>query len=359
MPVANHFSLSSEKASLNHEKSPDHLVFTDDDQSTTIYKKEPLKNNIDFDTSKMNSKKNLLPHLVIKIQDEDVSDSSLAQQKKSFDPNCHDCLKDLIDSSANPALHNLVRLSAADALLESETKEGIAAFVTLIIDAFYNVNFDLKDSLVQLLADVDSIKTAKILADILTGDVPPFIDWSHQPEVIKYAIEKSIRSVSDKESVGEMIADKYLESPLNAADQILSLNNGIASARLAVEALNQGDLEKAEEFIEMTANADDSSAIDGMMLMVRKQAIEIDKASELLSKWNINQLSNHNHFQDLFVEYLTNNKYSTSERSLAALVLAKSNDKSSLEALKKASAYAEKSNLKDNFDKAIAHFSHQ
>ena len=266
--------------------------------------------------------------------------------------NCPDCLKDLIDRSLIPDSHNLVKLSSADALLESETFEGISAFVTLMLDSHYEENNELKDGLMLLLADADSLEVAKMLTDILTGEVPPYIDWSLQPDDIKYAIEKSICSVSDKEAIGEWIADKYQDAPLELADQLLSIKSGIAKGRLAIEAFEQGDLQKARELVEDSAQVDDTTAVEGIMLMARKEVIDIEKASNLIAEWT--ERSNHDQPLDLLVDYLADHQYSIPERSAAALALASSKKVSSLNALRKACEHESDSVLKDTFVKAIA-----
>lgn len=268
--------------------------------------------------------------------------------------NCIDNIDKLIQILNDHSKDNSSRKDSAKALIKSGTKEGVLSVLKAIIDAHVQEDYDFKDSLIPIFADVDSVITADILTDVLTRKTSFSSDLVEIPEDIAYAIKNAIRLMPN-EVVGESLAQKYH----NAASEkektkLLDIKHPVMIARLATDAFGRRDNETAVRLMEELTGGEDNSVIMGIMMLAREKTVNFDNAMNILSSWNFTKPDKPPaHF--ILVEYLGNAEFSPEERSLAAHAMASEKDKEmAISALKKAQLFEEDPFVKKNIEDALS-----
>lgn len=243
---------------------------------------------------------------------------------------------------------------SAKALIESGTKEGVLSVLKAIIDAHVQQDYDLKDSLMQILADVNSIEAADMLTDVLTRKVSISSDLLEIPEDITYAIKNAIRLIPN-EVVGEVLAQKYHNADSEEEkNKLFDIKHSVMIARLVADALAQGDNGTADRLMGELTGIEDNLAIKGMMILAREKSLPLDNVAKMLSLWNFTKPDKPQaHFA--LVEYLGNAEFSPAERSLAANAMAGEKDKEmAISALKKAQLFEENQFVKEYIEDALS-----
>ncbi len=266
---------------------------------------------------------------------------------------CENCITQLIKIISDASYDNTFRKISAKALIKSGNEEGVISVLSAIFDANKQEDYDFKDELMGILATVDSVDTADILAKVLTGITPFPSDLVEMPKDVTYAIKKTLRLCSN-EAVGEMLAQKYYNATSEEEKmQLMDINHPVMIARIAADAFGQGDNETANRLMLELAGVENNLAIKGMMVLIREQTISLDNVTNMMSSWSfMNTQDDQTHF--MFVEYLGNAEFSPEERSLAAYAMASENDKEmAISALKKAQLFEENPLVKQYIDDAL------
>ncbi|MEI6263118.1 MAG: hypothetical protein WCR46_24930 [Deltaproteobacteria bacterium] len=262
-------------------------------------------------------------------------------------------INELIHNLNDPSSDNDSREDSAKALIKSGTKEGVLSVLKAISNAHVQQDYDLKDSLMQVFAGVDSVQAADLLADVLTGKAPFSSELPEMPKDITDAINNAIRLMPN-EDVGEMLAQKYTEASEEEKKKLLDIKHPVMIARMAADAFGLGDNETAGRLIVELAGVENNLAIKGIMILAREQSISLDNVTNMLSSCSfMNSQDDQTHF--MFVGYLGNAEFSPEERSLAAYAMASENDKEmAISALKKAQLFEEDPLVKQYIEDALS-----
>jgi hypothetical protein len=267
---------------------------------------------------------------------------------------CETCIVETINILGDPSYDKNYRKDSAKALIKSGTKEGVLAVFKAIIDAHMQNDYELKDGLMPIIADINSAEAADTLTDVLIGKTPFSSDPVKIPEDIAYAIKNAIRLIPN-EVVGETLAQKYRNATSEEEkSKLLDINHPVMIARLAADALGQDDNKTADRLMEELTGVDDNSAIRGIMMLAREKSVPLDNAANILSFWDFTTPDKaQTHFT--LVEYLGNADFSPEERALAAHAMVNEKDKEmAISALKKAQLFEEDPLVQEYIENALS-----
>lgn len=270
-----------------------------------------------------------------------ASDEAAIQTAIEAIAGCLGCIERMIEILSDPSYDEKLRQYVAKALIKSGTGEGAVAVLRAIVGAHYLGQYDFKDRLMQIFADLDSVDAADTLAAALTGDDPSYGDLVEMPDDVQYAVAKAIRNISDSRTVGEMLAKRYKTAVMpEARERLMDINHADMNALLAADAYRQGDINEAAVFVERLVERDDPAAMGGMMLLAREASIPVNVVAQLAYQWMEGHPDTQNH--DFLIDYLSNFDSTAEEKAVAAYTLAAIKDSNEINyALRKAYTYEE------------------
>lgn len=281
----------------------------------------------------------------------ELTDQMPTENALVCDDNCVDKSIQILNDHARD---NASRKDSARILIRSGNKEAVLSVLKAIIDARFQEDYDLIDSVTPIFATVHSIKTAGILIDVLTGKANLSSALVGMPEDVTYAIKNAIRLMPN-EAVGEMLAQKYRDATSEEEKtKLFDIKHPVMIARLATDAFQQRDIESEGRLIGELCRSEDNTAIMGMMVLAREKTINLENATNMLTSWNFTKPDKPPaHF--MLVGYLGNAEFSPEERSLAAYAMTLEKDKEmAISALKKAQLFEEDPFVKKNIEDALS-----
>lgn len=267
--------------------------------------------------------------------------------------NCPECMERIAAFIMDPLQDEDFKISLMKALMQSETRERTLLLVNVIMSAHLDEQYDLKDRLLQLLADVHTPESAQALMAVVTGETTD-VDFQRMPEDLQYAIRKAVRLNPDYRTTGQMLAESFgSQTSAEAAEALQQIQQPIMTSLLAQEAYRNSDLEKAQEFTNLLSTMDDPRTIEGFMLLGRVENASLDEMTTLANLWARNHSDQY--YMDYAEAYLTDPNGDVAQRSIAAFALAASQDpKSALAILQKAQHEESNPILRSYLESAIA-----
>lgn len=269
---------------------------------------------------------------------------------------CSDCLKEMIETLNNASSGVELRLNAAKALIRSGIRENVLEVFKEAVKAHLQGDYELKESLLQILADVDSIEAADTLSAILSGGDLNVRGLPEVPDDLRYALGKAIRNVPNNVIMTESLASRYQISSQKEQQRLLSISYAPMDAILALEAYRNGDEKSANKFMNEIVAIDDIAAISGLILIAKDGTIPLDETANAAYEW----VEKHPSIPsfDVLVEYLSNPHSTPEEKTIAVYGLTASNndEQKSLYALEKAYRFENNLLVRDYIESALATF---
>jgi hypothetical protein len=265
---------------------------------------------------------------------------------------CPNCLEHIAAFLEDPSRDLADKIALGRALIQSGTQAETMLLVNAILHAHVTEESDLKDGLLQVLADAQTQESVAALMAIITGETGGQ-EFQQLPEDLQYAIQKAIRLNPNRETTGQMLAGNYNSQPLpEVAEKLQDVQHPMMISLLAKEAYEAGDISRAEQLMELFSAMNDPRTLDGLMLLTEKNVMPLDEANGRAYTW----VSEHgdNFDQDHYAAYLSDFDANTAQRSIAAFALAASqNSEDALAALEKAYNHESDSLVRSNLESAI------
>lgn len=235
---------------------------------------------------------------------------------------CPHCLERIAALLDDPLQDVADKIALGRGLTQSGTQAEILLLINTILYAHLREESDLKDGLLQALADAQTPESTAALMRVITESTAD-LDFQHLPEDLQYAIRKVIRLHPDGERTGRMLAAHYTSqgSPEIAQD-LENVQHPIMVARLAQEAYDRGDMARTAYLTDLLATIDDPRTLDGLMLLAENHVMPLEEAHArayaVASK--LGDTFDHDHYAASLSDFSAN----ALQRSVAAFALAAS-----------------------------------
>lgn len=237
-------------------------------------------------------------------------------------PLCQERIAAFLD---DPTQDMAAKIALAEALMQSGGQTETKLLVNAILRARLREDDDLKDRMLQALADAHTLESAAALMVIVTGEADGQ-EFQQLPEELQYAIQKAIRLNPDAETTGWMLAENYFsQATPELAERLLNIRQPFMIALLAKQAYESGDIQKTKSLTSLFPVMGYYGTLNALAFLSDAGAIPLDEANALAHEWADNQNEfNQNHY----AVYLSGETDANeTQRALAAFALAASPDK--------------------------------
>ena len=166
---------------------------------------------------------------------------------------------------------------------------------------------------------------AQAIFDLLLG-TGRYTEYRNSlPDEFKAAARKTLRNAPDREGVGNMAAQLYLDPQIAGRNEaLLELLDGVAHpnmfSALAVRSLQAGSAENAGQFLNRIARVDDQGAVQALVQAGSTETELFSPAAKQLYEWSLQHPQQAQ--PGLFLEYINDSRRTPSERILGAYGLA-------------------------------------
>jgi len=213
---------------------------------------------------------------------------------------------------------------AAEALVRIGTAESVSFVLDQLLTAHNAGDTDRANLLLAALEAPTTTAGMRALFDVLLGHGSYAQTRGTLPTEVASAIRKALRAAPDRETVGQIAAELYLDPQVatnsRAMWELDEVSHPVMLAQLAGRAYQENLPENAAEFLDRLGQSGDQGAVQAMVQMVPNQSVPLDDVGMALYNWSLR------HPQEalpgLFLEYLTDSARPAEQRSVAALGLA-------------------------------------
>jgi hypothetical protein len=229
---------------------------------------------------------------------------------------------------------------AAEALMRIGTGESVKFVLDQVLVIYNAGDVDFANSLLAALEAPTTPAGIRVMFDVLLGRGVDTRTQGGLPAEVVSAIRKALRAAGDREAVGTLAAELYLDPHgVTNEEAMWELFDGVAHpvmlAQLAGRAYQENLPENAADFLDRLGQSPDQGAVQAIVQMVPNQAVPLNDVAMALFDWSIR------HPQEalpgLFLEYMTDSARPPEQRSVAAFGLAgTANRESARVALEKA-----------------------
>lgn len=248
---------------------------------------------------------------------------------------CPHCLERIAAFLDDPLQDVAEKIALGKALMESGTQAETLLLVNAILYADLRKESDLKDGLMQALADAQTPESAAALLRVIAERTAD-LGFQELPEDLQYAIHKVIRLNPDSAMTGRMLTAHYTgQGSPEIAQALENVQHPIMVALLAKEAYESGDIARTEHLTDLLSTIDDPRTLDGLMLLAESNIMPLDEATgrAYAVASELGDTFDHDHY----AAYLSDVSANAVQRSVAAFALAASpNTEEARAALEKA-----------------------
>jgi hypothetical protein len=237
------------------------------------------------------------------------------------DAECVDALKAIMDdTSAGAGMQRY----AAEALVRIGTGESVQFVLDQLLAAYNVGDTDRANSLLAALEAPTTPDGVRAMFDMLLGRGVYAQTQGTLPAEVVSAIRKSLRAAPDRETVGKLAAELYLDPQVmtnsEAMRELDEVSHPVMLAQLAGRAYQENLPENAAQFLDRLGQSDDQGTVQAIVQMVPNQSVPLDDVGMALYNWSIRHP--HEALPGLFLEYLTDSARPPEQRSVAAFGLA-------------------------------------
>ena len=237
---------------------------------------------------------------------------------------CPQCLEHITAFLDDPSQDVADKIALGRALTQSGTQAETLLLINAILYAHLREESDLKDGLMQALADAQTPGSTATLIRVITESTAD-LDFQYLPADLQYAIHKAIRLNPDDEMTGRMLAEQYNSQVLpEIAQDLAKVQHPIMVALLAKAVYESGDIARTEHWTDLLSTIDDPRTLDGLMLLAENNVMPLDEANGRAYAWAsaLGDKFDHDHY----AAYLSDFSANAVQRSVAAFALAASSN---------------------------------
>jgi hypothetical protein len=247
---------------------------------------------------------------------------------------CAECPRQTEGILQDPSRPLADRLAAGRALIRQGSYAGALAVVRTIHNADLARDLDLREGLIEVLADMQGLDAMAGLAAIVAGDAEG-MDFRKLPDDLRAAVQKAIRLNSDGEATGRLLAERYSSQPSPEAKQDLeAIGQPWMFSTLAQSAQANGSPEDTARFVQGLAALDDPRTLDAVGALGERGVIETARAADIAHGWA--RTHPEQFAQDRYAAALSDPEVGAEAKSVAASALAGAGNGGALTALRKA-----------------------
>lgn len=349
------FNLFHERQSTETLESPQLVAIERRTQPTVVAKQEiptptiAVRSSSQQKNQTLQREPDLIAQLEEVLQSKDETAIKVVVDKVG---DCSPCLEHIAAFLDNPLQDVADKIALGRILMQSGTQANTLLLVNAILDAYLREEHDLKDGLIQALADAQTPESAVALTAVLTGDLVD-LDFQQLPEELQYAIQKAIRLNPNGEVTGQMLVARYNSQPSpEIVERLQDVRHPVMISLLAKEAYESGDISRVEQLMDLLSTTNDLRNLDSLILLTENNVMPLDEANRRAYKWVNDHSGNFDH--DHYAVYLSDFDASPAQRSIAAFALAASrNSESALATLEKAYNYESDTFVRIDLESAI------
>jgi tetratricopeptide (TPR) repeat protein len=266
-----------------------------------------------------------------------------------------DALKALL---ADPNSGAALRRYAAEALMRIGTAESVQSVFDQISASYRNGDTDGARALLAAFEAPTTSAGYQAMFDFLLGRGAFAQSQDPRPEEVIAALRKALRTASDRETVGTLATQLYLDPQVvgnNAA--LTELFDGVSHpvmlAQLAALAYQENLPQNAAQFLDRLRQHDDQSVVQALVQMTSNQAVPLNDAATALYNWSLQHPQQA--LSGVFLQYITDASLPPAQRSVAAFGLAATADSNAARRfLEKAISSEANTVLRTNLQLALA-----
>ena len=293
-------------------------------------------------------KPNPITQLEEALQSRDEPAITAALSRMDGCSHCQERLAALLD---DPSLEIADKLSLGRALIQAGTQAGTLLVVNAILHASQKEESDLKDGLLQALADAQTPESTAALVGVITGEVAD-LNFQELPADLQYAIQKAIKLNPDGERTGQLLADSYRRVSPEIARNLENVQHPTMAALLATEAYASKDMARTEQLIDLLSGMHDPRALESMMSLGKENIFPLEEANRRTYTWATEHGEQAD--QSRYAAYLSDFDANAAQRSMAAFALAAFPDtEEALSALEKAYDHESDPLVRSNLESAM------
>lgn len=213
---------------------------------------------------------------------------------------------------------------AAEALVRIGTADSVQFVLDQLLAADNAGDTERVDLLLAALEAPTTTAGMWALFDLLLGRGGYAQAQGSLPAEVASGIRKSLRAAPDRETVGKLAAELYLDPQVMTNSEAMweldEVSSPVMLAELAGRAYKENRAENAAELLDRLGQSDDQGVVQAIVQMVPNQSVPLDDVGMALYNWSIR------HPQEalpgLFLEYLTDSSRPPEQRSVAGFGLA-------------------------------------
>jgi hypothetical protein len=240
-------------------------------------------------------------------------------------PHCVDCIKSLQGLiEASDTDQDLLRY-AAEALIRIGTQESVDIVLDQALQAQDLGNHSRVNTLLNSLDSPPTLEAARSMLELLSSTGLYSRYSSNLPDSFAAILRKTLRKASDRERVGELAAELYLDMQrAGRKDVLLELLNGVAHpnmfSALAIHYSRAGSQAEALQFLTQISLVDDPGAVQALIQAGSTESELFRPAAQELYQWSRKHPESAR--AGMFLEYLNDSERTSNERILGAYGLA-------------------------------------
>lgn len=218
-----------------------------------------------------------------------------------------------------------MRRYAAEALVCIGTQESVGFVLDQVLAAQRAGDSSAASTLLYSLDSPTTTEGAQVLFDLLLGTGRYAENQAALPGEFRDAARKALRNAPDREGIGNLAAQLYLDPEISGRNEAVSeLLDGVALpsmlSSLAIRSYQEGAPENAVQFLDRITRVDDQGAVQALVQAGSTESRLFNAAAERLYAWSLQHPQQAQ--PGLFLEYITDSNRTPSERILAAYGLA-------------------------------------
>ena len=225
----------------------------------------------------------------------------------------------------NPGSGESMRRYAAEALVRIGTGESVQSVFDQILTTLRDGD---TDGARVLLASFEAPTTTagyQSMFDFLLCRGTYAQSQESPPEELVAATRKALRTAPDRETVGTLATQLYLDPEVGANDAALwelfeGVSHPVMLAQLATRAYQENLPQNATQFLDRLQQHDDQGVVQALVQMTSNEAVPLDATTSVLYNWSLQHP--HQAMPGLFMEYITDASQPPRQRSVAAFGLA-------------------------------------
>ena len=225
----------------------------------------------------------------------------------------------------DPNSGSALRRYAAEALMRVGTAASVQSVFDQILTSHRNGDADGARALLAALEAPTTAAGYQAMFDFLLGRGAFAQSQEARPEELVAAIRKTLRTASDRETVGTLATQLYLDPQVAGNSAALSelfdgVSHPVMLAQLAARAYQENLPQNATQCLDRLRQHDDQGVVQALVQMTSNESVPLNDAANALYSWSLQHPQQA--LPGLFLQYITDSSQPPAHRSVAAFGLA-------------------------------------